>query len=119
MKNDDEGYYARRSQDHCSLRGSQVTDQGAIAANLERFYQAIVAHDRESPSHLARGVGITGGDMQSLGFEEGEELWPGIRIHVDDGPPGGFRVLCSGEHSTEGPAERELIVYWDGSLADE
>jgi hypothetical protein len=96
-----------------------VSELGGAAENLERFYQAIAAHDRESLTHVARGIGVSRVDMRRLGFEDSEELWPGILMHVDDRPPGGFRVLCSGEHSLDTAAGGERTGYWDGVLAAE
>jgi hypothetical protein len=44
--------------------------------------------------------------MERLGLEEGEEILPGITIHLDGGVSGNFRVLCDGEHD-EGQTEVE------------
>jgi hypothetical protein len=77
-----------------------------IAENLQRFAIAVGAHDRENPTHTAFGIGLAHFDMERLGFEEGEEVLPGITIHVDGGVSGNFRVLCDAEHD-EGQAERE------------
>jgi hypothetical protein len=74
---------------------------GKIAKNLERFAQAIAAHDRENPTHTAHGIGLAHFDMERLGLEEGEEILPGITIHADSGVTGNFRVLCDGEHDEE------------------
>jgi hypothetical protein len=79
---------------------------GKIAKNLERFAQAVAAHDRENPTHTALGIGLAHFDMERLGFEEGEEILPGITIHADSGVTGNFRVLCDGEHD-EGREESE------------
>ena len=46
--------------------------------------------------------------MERLGFEEGEEVLPGITIHVDGGTSGNFRVLCDGQHDEE--AEEAEVV---------
>lgn len=78
-----------------------MTDTGKIAKNLERFAQAIAAHDRENPTHTAHGIGLAHFDMERLGFEEGEEILPGITIHADSGVTGNFRVLCDGQHDEE------------------
>jgi hypothetical protein len=72
-----------------------------IAKNLERFAQAVAAHDRENPSHTAYGIGLAHFDIERLGFDEGEEVLPGITIHADSGVTGNFRVLCDGEHDEE------------------
>jgi hypothetical protein len=83
-----------------------MTDTGKIAKNLERFAQAIAAHDRENPTHNAYGIGLAHFDMERLGLEEGEQILPGITIHADSGGTGNFRVLCDGEHD-EGLTEAE------------
>ncbi len=83
---------------------------GKIAKNLERFAQAVAAHDRENPTHTAYGIGLAHFDLERLGFEEGEEVLPGITIHVDGGVSGNFRVLCDGEHDEElQEAEQEVV----------
>ena len=79
---------------------------GKIAKNLERFAQAVAAHDRENPTHTAYGIGLAYFDLERLGLEEGEEILPGITIHVDSGVTGNFRVLCDGQHD-EGRSEVE------------
>lgn len=86
------------------------TDTGKIAKNLERFAQAVAAHDRENPTHTAYGIGLSHYDMERLGFDEGETVLPGITIHTDGKTSGNFRVLCDGEHD-EGAveAERETV----------
>ncbi len=76
-------------------------DTGKIAKNLERFAQAVAAHDRENPTHTANGIGLAHFDMERLGFEEGEEVLPGITMHADNGVTGNFRVLCDGQHDEE------------------
>ena len=81
-------------------------DTGRIAKNLERFAQALAAHDRENPTHTAHGIGLAHFDMERLGFDEGEEILPGITIQADGGVTGNFRVLCDGEHD-EGLTEAE------------
>jgi hypothetical protein len=78
-----------------------MADTGKIAKNLERFAQAVAAHDRENPTHTAHGIGLAHFDMERLGFDEGEEILPGITIHADSGVTGNFRVLCDGEHDEE------------------
>ena len=79
---------------------------GKIAKTLERFAQAVASHDRENPTHTAYGIGLAHFDMERLGFEEGEEVLPGIVIEADGGVTGNFRVLCDGEHD-EGEVESE------------
>jgi hypothetical protein len=75
-----------------------MADTHKIAKNLERFAQAVASHDRENPTHTAHGIGLAHFDMERLGFDEGEEILPGITIHADSGVTGNFRVLCDGEH---------------------
>jgi hypothetical protein len=81
-----------------------------IAKNLERFAQAIAAHDRENPTHTAWGIGLSPFDLERLGLEEGEEILPGIVIQADSGVTGNFRVLCDGDHDEElEEAEAEVV----------
>ena len=87
-----------------------MADTGKIAKNLERFAQAVASHDRENPTHTAHGIGVSHFDLERLGFDEGEEILPGITIQADSGVTGNFRVLCDGEHDeslTE--AEEETV----------
>jgi hypothetical protein len=86
-----------------------MASTGKIAKNLERFAQAIAAHDRENPTHTAYGIGLAHFDLERLGLEVGEEILPGIRIEVDGGVSGNFRVLCDGSHD-EGAIESEQEV---------
>jgi hypothetical protein len=89
-----------------------MADSGKIAKNLERFAQAVAAHDRENPTHTAYGIGLAHFDLERLGLEEGEEILPGIRIEVDGGVSGNFRVLCDGDHDEElqeSESEREVV----------
>jgi hypothetical protein len=86
-----------------------MSSTGKIAKNLERFAQAVAAHDRENPTHTAHGIGLAHFDMERLGFDECEEILPGITIHADSGVTGNFRVLCDGEHD-EGEVEVEEEV---------
>jgi hypothetical protein len=87
-----------------------MADTGKIAKNLERFAQAVAAHDRENPTHTAHGIGLAHFDMERLDFEEGEEILPGITIHADSGVTGNFRVLCDGEHDEELTEAEEQAV---------
>ena len=81
-----------------------------IAKNLERFAQAIAAHDRENPTHTAWGIGMNRFDIERLGLDEGEEILPGITIQADNGVTGNFRVLCDGDHDEElEEAEAEVV----------
>jgi hypothetical protein len=103
----------RRSGDRAAratLRSRAMADTGKIAKNLERFAQAVAAHDRENPTHTAHGIGLAHFDLERLGFEEGEEILPGITIHADSGVTGNFRVLCDGQHDEEREeSEREVV----------
>jgi hypothetical protein len=83
-----------------------MPETSKIAKNLERFAQAVAAHDRENPTHVAWGIGLSYFDMERLGLEEGEEILPGITIQLDGGVSGNFRVLCDAEHD-EGQTEAE------------
>ncbi len=87
-----------------------MADTGKIAKNLERFAQAVAGHDRENPTHTAYGIGLSHFDMDRLGFDEGEEVLPGITIHADSGVTGNFRVLCDGEHDEELTEAEEQAV---------
>lgn len=86
-----------------------MANTSKIAKNLERFAQAVAAHDRENPTHTAWGIGLSHFDMERLGLEQGEEILPGITIHMDGGQSANFRVLCDGQHD-EGRAESEEQV---------
>jgi hypothetical protein len=87
-----------------------MSNTGKVAKNLERFAQAVAAHDRENPTHTAHGIGLAHFDMERLGFDEGEEILPGITIHADSGVTGNFRVLCDGEHDEQlEEAEQEVV----------
>jgi hypothetical protein len=81
-----------------------MSDTAKIAKNLERFAQAVAAHDRENPTHTAWGIGLAHFDMERLGLEEGEEILPGITVQADGGQSANFRVLCDGQHD-EGAVE--------------
>ena len=81
-----------------------------IAANLRAFQIALNSHDRENPTHTAHGIGLAHFDMERLGFDEGEEVLPGITIHADSGVTGNFRVLCDGDHLEEKEAEEAEVV---------
>jgi hypothetical protein len=87
-----------------------MADTGRIAKNLERFAQAIAAHDRENPTHNAYGIGLSPFDLERLGFDEGEQVLPGITIHADSGVTGNFRVLCDGQHDEEREEAEEEVV---------
>jgi hypothetical protein len=87
-----------------------MSDTTKIAKNLERFVQAVAAHDRENPSHTAYGIGLSHFDMERLGFEEGEQLLPGITMQVDGGVSGNFRVLCDGQHDEQLEESEQEVV---------
>ena len=87
-----------------------MSNTGKVAKNLERFAQAVAAHDRGNPTPTAHGIGLAHFDMERLGFDEGEEILPGITIHADSGVTGNFRVLCDGEHDEQlEEAEQEVV----------
>jgi hypothetical protein len=48
--------------------------------------------------------------MERLGFEEGEQVLPGITIECDGGVTGNFRVLCDAEHDEERSEAEEQAV---------
>ncbi len=81
-----------------------------IGKTLRAFAMALNAHDRENPDHTAYGIGLSHFDMERLGFDEGEEVLPGITIHADQGVTGNFRVLCDGQHDSERDAVEETEV---------
>jgi hypothetical protein len=84
-----------------------MSDPSKIAKNLQAFQIAINAHDRENPTHDAYGIGLAHFDLERLGFDEGEQILPGITIHGDDGVTGNFRVLCNGDHDENLEREAE------------
>jgi len=86
-----------------------MADTSKVAKNLRAFQIALNAHDRENPDHTAYGIGLAYFDLERLGFDEGEEILPGITIHADGGTSGNFRVLCDGLHD-EGAEETEEEV---------
>jgi hypothetical protein len=87
-----------------------VADTSKIAKNLQAFQIAINVHDRENPTHAAWGIGLAHFDLERLGFDEGEQVLPGITIHVDGGVSGNFRVLCDGDHDEELEVEETEVV---------
>lgn len=86
----------------------------AVGKNLERFRQAVGCHDRENPDHEpAHGIGMSAFDLDRLGFDDGEVLWPGVHIEIDGKTSGNFRVLCNGVHGGDklgAEAAREDLV---------
>ena len=87
-----------------------MTDTSKVAKNLRAFQIALNSHDRENPTHTAHGIGLAHFDMERLGFDEGEEVLPGITIHADGGVTGNFRVLCDGDHLEEKEAEEAEVL---------
>jgi hypothetical protein len=85
-------------------------DTSKIAKNLQAFQIAINAHDRENPTHNAYGIGLSPFDLERLGFDEGEQVLPGITIHADSGVTGNFRVLCDGQHDEQADEVEETEV---------
>lgn len=84
-----------------------------VAANLRAFQIAVNSHDRENPEPhpAAYGIGMSLFDLERLGFEDGEEILPGIHISIDGGTTGNFRVICGAEHDKperEAEEEREM-----------
>ena len=87
-----------------------MADTSKIAKNLKAFQIAINAHDRENPTHNAYGIGLAHFDLDRLGFDEGEEILPGIVIQGDSGVTGNFRILCDGDHDAELEEAEEEVV---------
>ena len=87
-----------------------MADTSKIAKNLRAFQIGVNSHDRENPTHTAYGIGLAAFDMERLGFDEGEEILPGITIHADGGVTGNFRVLCDGDHLEELEAQEAEVV---------
>jgi hypothetical protein len=87
-----------------------MSDTSKVAKNLRAFQIGVNSHDRENPTHTAHGIGLAAFDMERLGFDEGEEILPGITIHADGGVTGNFRVLCDGDHLEEKEAEQAEVV---------
>ena len=77
---------------------------------LQKFSEALKAHDQANPTHDAWGIGVSHFDLERLGFDEGEQILPGIVIQVDGGTTGNFRVLCDGLHGGEDVEEEEEEV---------
>ena len=85
-------------------------DPSKIAKNLRAFQIGVNAHDRENPTHTAYGIGLAHFDMERMGFDEGEEVLPGITIHAAGGQAGNFRVLCDGDQLEELEAEAAEVL---------
>ena len=87
-----------------------MADPTLIGKNLRAFQEALDAHDLHNPTHTAYGIGLAQFDMERMGFDEGEQILPGITIHADGGGTGAFRVLCDREHLEEREAEEAEVV---------
>jgi hypothetical protein len=87
-----------------------MADPSKVGKNLRAFQIALNAHDRENPTHNAWGIGLAHFDMERLGFDEGEEILPGIVIQSDGGVSGNFRVLCDGDHDEAREQEEADVV---------
>lgn len=87
-----------------------MVDTATMGRLLERFAQGVAAHDRENPGHHSWGIGMAAFDIERLGFEEGEEILPGILLQADGGVTGNFRVLCDGDHDREGEQEEAEVI---------
>jgi hypothetical protein len=87
-----------------------MADSSVIGEVLKAFKIALNAHDRENPSHTAHGIGMAHFDLERLGFDDGEEIFPGITITADSGTSGNFRVLCDGNHDNAEEAEEQEAV---------
>jgi hypothetical protein len=70
-----------------------LTDNAKIAKALKIFKDAMNDHDQKN-DHKGWGIGVSNYDLQRLGFDEGEELWPGVIIQTDGKNTGSFRILC-------------------------
>jgi hypothetical protein len=87
-----------------------MVDTATMGKLLERFAQGVAAHDRENPGHHSWGIGMAAFDIERLGFDEGEEILPGIVLQADGGVTGNFRVLCDGDHDREGEQEEAEVI---------
>ena len=87
-----------------------MVDASTMGKVIERFAQAVYAHDRENPTHNSWGIGMAYFDIERLGLEEGEEIIPGIVLQVDGGETGNFRILCDAQHDgSEAEEEEEML----------
>ena len=84
-----------------------MVDAATMAKLLQSFQIAVNVHDRENPDHNSWGIGMAHFDIERLGFDEGEEILPGIVIQTDGGTTGNFRILCDGEHDADREEEAE------------
>ncbi len=88
-----------------------MADVSKVAKNLQAFQMGVNAHDQNNEC-TAWGIGLAHFDMDRLGFDEAEEILPGITIHTDGGTSGNFRILCDGAHGAdleEEEAEEEIV----------
>jgi hypothetical protein len=86
-----------------------VADTTKVAKNLQAFQIGVNVHDQNNDC-TAWGIGLAHFDLERLGFDEGEEILPGITIHVDGGTSGNFRILCDGQHDEEREEVEEEVV---------
>ncbi len=93
-----------------SVAWTAMSDPSKVGKNLRAFQIALNAHDRENPTHNAWGIGLAHFDMERLGFDEGEEILPGITIQTDGGVTGNFRVLCDGDHEESREQEEAEVI---------
>jgi hypothetical protein len=93
-----------------------VSQTAKYAKNIERFRQAVQAHDRENPDHDP-AIGLSYHDLERLGMDVGEELWPGVCVYDDGGQASNFRVLCNGEHVDERLTAETEITHAVGAEA--
>jgi hypothetical protein len=94
-----------------------MVDSATMGKLLQRFAQGVAAHDRENPEHHTWGIGMAHFDIERLGFDEGEEILPGIVLQSDGGETGNFRILCDGDHGTGVEEEEEEVL--DAVASDE
>jgi hypothetical protein len=87
-----------------------MVDTATMGRLLERFAQGVAAHDRENPEHHTWGIGMAYFDIERLGFDEGEEILPGIVLQADGRETGNFRILCDGDHDTGAVQEQEEVI---------
>jgi hypothetical protein len=87
-----------------------MVDSATMGKLLQRFAQGVAAHDRENPEHHTWGIGMANFDIERLGFDEGEEILPGVVLQSDGGETGNFRILCDGDHDTGAVQEEEEVL---------
>jgi hypothetical protein len=87
-----------------------MVDTATMGKLLQRFAQGVAAHDRENPEHHTWGIGMAHFDIERLGFDEGEEILPGIVLQADGGETGNFRILCDGDHDAGAVQEEEELI---------